>query len=217
MEPVVVRHNFFVEDRGWGLDLDDGASNYEIYNNICVGIGMKLREGSHRTIYNNIWVNCASSPCFHVGNEDNHDRYFNNITVMSPTYQKKNHDRLFDLKATGNEIYYLIYPPVRTPWLERCDANCFYNDLGRFVLRVMERESTERRDIELPEWQAMGFDRNSLFGDPLFIDPARDDYRVRPESPALKLGFENFEMGAWGLLSGFKPWPEQGDDRNRYS
>ena len=27
MEPVIIRHNFFEEDAGWGLDLDDGASN----------------------------------------------------------------------------------------------------------------------------------------------------------------------------------------------
>lgn len=199
MEPVVLRHNFFVEKAGWGLDLDDGASNYEIYNNVCVGIGMKCREGSHRTIYNNIWVNCASSPCFHVGNEENHDQYFNNITVMSPKYQAENHDRLFNMKATGNEIYYLVFPPVRTSWLEKVDNNCFHNDLGRFSARVLERESKVRREIELEEWQAMGFDRNSVFGDPMFVDPANDDYRVKPESPALKVGFKNFEMGQWGL------------------
>lgn len=211
MEPVVVRHNFFVEKQGWGLDLDDGATNYEIYNNVCVGVGIKLREGSHRTIYNNIWVNCASSPCFHVGNEDNHDQYFNNITVMSPRYQRENNDRLFDMKATGNEIYYLIFPPVRTPWLEKIDNNCFFNDLGRFVARVLERESAVRRDIELDEWQAMGFDRNSLFADPMFVDPANDNYEVRPGSPALAVGFRNFEMRTWGLTHAFPDvWCEKG-------
>lgn len=203
METVIMRHNFFVEKAGWGLDLDDGATNYEIYNNICVGIGMKLREGSYRTIYNNIWVNCASSPCFHVGNEDNHDRYYNNITVMSPLYQKENHDRLFNMIADGNEIYYLVFPPVRTSWLEKIDNNCFYNDLGRFTARVKEREAPDRRLIELEEWQAMGFDQNSVFGDPLFVDPENNNYRVRPESPALKVGFKNFAMHTWGLEDDF--------------
>jgi hypothetical protein len=203
MEPVVLRHNFFEEKAGWGLDLDDGAANYEIYNNICVGVGMKLREGSYRTIYNNIWVNCASSPCFHVGNEDNHDRYFNNITVMSPAYQMANHDRLFDMVANGNEIYYLVFPPVRGQWLEEIDRNCYYNDAGHFLARVVERQVKGRREILLEEWQAMGFDRNSVFGDPMFVDPANDDYSVKPGSPALKVGFRNFEMGKWGLQDDF--------------
>lgn len=203
METVVLRHNFFVEKAGWGLDLDDGAANYDIYNNVCVGVGMKLREGSYRTIHNNIWVHCASSPCFHVGNEENHDRYFNNITVMSPTYQKENHDRLFNMVATGDEIYYLVFPPVRGPWLEAIDDNCFYNDIGHFTARVADREVKGRREILLEEWQSMGFDRHSVFGDPMFVDPENDDYRVKPESPALKVGFKNFEMGQWGLQPDF--------------
>ncbi len=150
---------------------------------------MKLREGSYRTIYNNIWVNCASSPCFHMGNEDNHDRYFNNITVMNPLFKKVNHDRLFKLRPTGNEIYTLICPPVRSAWLEEVDRNCFSNTLGHFSLHVCEREGEGRREMLLEEWQGMGFDQNSLYGDPLFVDPASNNYQVRPESPALKVGF----------------------------
>jgi hypothetical protein len=62
MAPIIVRNNVFEEESGWGLDLDDGASNYEIYNNLCVGVSVKLREGAYRTIYNNIWVNGAIHP-----------------------------------------------------------------------------------------------------------------------------------------------------------
>ncbi|MHC4720704.1 MAG: peptide-binding protein, partial [Planctomycetota bacterium] len=41
METVYIRNNFVQEQRGWGIDMDDGASNYEIYNNICIGVSMK--------------------------------------------------------------------------------------------------------------------------------------------------------------------------------
>ena len=56
MEVVIIRNNFFNERSGWGLDMDDGASNYDIYNNISVGgVSMKLREGAYRKVHNNIW------------------------------------------------------------------------------------------------------------------------------------------------------------------
>ena len=35
----------------------------------------------------------------------------------------------------------------------------------------------------------MGFDRHSELGDPLFVDPSTNDYRLRPSSPAGRLGF----------------------------
>ena len=38
---------------------------------------------------------------------------------------------------------------------------------------------------------------------PLFIAPEDGDYRVSPGSPALELGFENFDMDKFGLLPDF--------------
>ncbi len=202
MEPIIVRHNFFQEKSGWGLDLDDGASNYEIYNNLCVGVSMKLREGAYRTIYNNIWVNGANSPCFHVGNEDNHDRYFRNITVMSTAGMRPEHDLNFSMGRGFGEVYTLIAPPARGRWLEEVDHNCFWSDLGEFAARVRVRGGGKRK-YSLEEWRKLGFDEHSVFADPMFIDPEAGDYRVKPGSPALVLGFENFEMGAWGLTEEF--------------
>ena len=191
MEPVTLRNNLFEDHSGWGLDLDDGASNYEIYNNICRGISIKLREGAYRTIYNNIWVDSSVAPCFHVGNEDNHDRYFRNITVMA-----------------RDDVYAIIAPPARGPWLEEIDNNCFFSASGKFTAHIGQvrgENGPERgsRRLDLEEWRKLGFDKNSVFADPLFVDPARNDYRVRPESPALKLGFKNFEMGLWGITKEF--------------
>jgi hypothetical protein len=73
-------------------------------------------------------------------------------------------------------------------------------------MRAEEGKRNPRR-YNLKEWQDLGWDRNSVFADPLFIDPGKYDFRVRPESPALKLGFVNFEMGTWGLTKDFpKQW-----------
>ena len=57
-----------------------------------------------------------------------------------------------------------------------------------------------------------GCDANSLVGDPLFVDAAQGDFRVKDGSPALKLGFVNFPMDQFGVrtprLEGHGATPE---------
>ena len=43
-------------------------------------------------------------------------------------------------------------------------------------------------------WQSLGYDRNSKVGDPLFMNPDADDFTLRPESPAFRLGFKPIDM-----------------------
>jgi hypothetical protein len=204
MEPVVVRNNFFNEKSGWGYDLDDGASNYKIYNNISVGgVSFKWREGAFREVYNNIWYKSRAAPCFHVGNNENHDRYYNNITVMDPG----------DAQWPGGWPWWpqmfhsVIAPPAEGPWFEEIDRNLFWAERGEFqaVVDQLRSENGKRnpRRYNLAGWQGLGWDKNSLFADPLFVDPENRDFRVRPDSPALKLGFVNFAMGGWGLTPDF--------------
>lgn len=49
-------------------------------------------------------------------------------------------------------------------------------------------------EVEIPDawssWRAVGFDTRSVVADPLFVDRDHDDFRLEPESPAVKLGFE---------------------------
>lgn len=49
-----LRHNRWKCDHGWDVDLDDGSSNYLIQDNLLLGGGLKLREGYHRKVVNNI-------------------------------------------------------------------------------------------------------------------------------------------------------------------
>jgi hypothetical protein len=65
--------------RGFGIDLDDGSSNYLITNNYCYGVGIKLREGFLRTVRNNFIVNAPLD--LHCTFEDNDDVIENNIVI----------------------------------------------------------------------------------------------------------------------------------------
>lgn len=79
----ILRNNRFRCDHGWDIDLDDGSSNYHIYNNVCLQGGIKLREGFYRTVENNIMVNNSFHP--HVWFTNSGDVFQRNI-LMHPYY-----------------------------------------------------------------------------------------------------------------------------------
>ena len=43
-----------------------------------------------------------------------------------------------------------------------------------------------------------GQDGNSRFADPLFVDPKNGNFSLKPESPALKLGFQPIDISRVG-------------------
>ena len=54
IETTVIRDSRWRCDHGWDIDLDDGSSNYDIYNNLLLNKGLKLREGYRRHAWNNV-------------------------------------------------------------------------------------------------------------------------------------------------------------------
>jgi len=158
-EKSVIRNSRWRCDRGWDIDLDDGSSNYDIYNNLMLHGGLKLREGFHRTVYNNITVNNGLHP--HVWYKNSGDKIYNNIWLTAA--------RPIGMNGCGK-------------WGDEVDRNLFV------------RESDRAKHL------AYGVEINSIAGDPMFVDPAKGDYRVKPNSPALKLGFRNFPMDRFGVM-----------------
>ena len=79
VNPIIIRHNRLRCDRGWDIDLDDGSSNYQIYDNLCLNGGIKLREGFYRTVANNILINNTLHP--HLWFKNNGDVFSHNIVM----------------------------------------------------------------------------------------------------------------------------------------
>ncbi len=99
---------------------------------------------------------------------------------MAGTVFKRNIISYSNLGAT-------LYRQLRIPDDQTtCDENLIYHH-GLPLL-------TGDRGVPLGEqweaWKRRGFDRHSIVADPLFVDPKNDDYRLRAESPAFKLGFK---------------------------
>ncbi len=155
MYTTIIRNNRFRCDHGWDIDLDDGSSNYEIYNNLCLNRGIKLREGYYRVVKNNIMVNNSFHP--HVWFSNSEDVFTNNIVM------KKYAD--IRLKGWGKEVDYNLFPNKK----------------------ALERSRDK------------GTDTNSLYGNPLFVNPKNGDFTVKDSSPALKIGFKNFRMDNFGV------------------
>ena len=200
-ETSVIRYNYvhrvdeFVgSDYRQGIVLDDGSSNYHVHHNVCVEMAIGLREGAFRTVENNIILDPVVPVGFHVGYDENHDVFRRNIIV------------------TADDVYILSWPPPTEPWLE-IDYNLFSNPSKRWMhlptVTVGPREGEPIKHT-LSEWCEMGYDTHSVCGDPRFIAAESGDFRLRPESPAMNLGFQSFDVRSAGLLPDFpERWREE--------
>ena len=83
--------------------------------------------------------------------------------------------------------------PGDADWHEGMKSVCIRIDLsqGTGTIWVDDVELREAEGMsEWEAWQALGLDTHSVIGDPLFLNRAKDDYRLKPNSPAFALGFK---------------------------
>ena len=97
-ETTVIRNNRFSATRlgnnprpglQFGIDMDDGSANYDVYNNLCVGMGIKTKEGSFIRIHDNTMINGGVR--LYQENRDNHVAVENN-TIVGPLPSKAEAD-----------------------------------------------------------------------------------------------------------------------------
>jgi len=181
---TVVRNNRFWHGEGhsWGIDLDDGSTNYHIYNNLTLGCGLKLREGFFRRVENNVFLDSINT---HVCFDNKGDVFKNNIVVLSggrPAY------RGINAKPLDADVW---------------DYNLYWStdsEPVKFVPGSVDPRLRNIQQMSLQQWQAAGLDEHSIEADPVFVDPRVLNYQVKPESPALRLGFKNFPMDQFGVI-----------------
>ncbi|SKB59505.1 PDZ domain-containing protein [Dyadobacter psychrophilus] len=118
---VIIRNNRFRCDHGWDVDLDDGSSNYHIYNNVFMSGGLKFREGFQRIAENNIFLNNSFHP--HVWFKNSGDIFRKNI-LMRPYFP-------ILVKDWGKKIDYNLFPnenDLKNAQANKTDAHSSFGD-----------------------------------------------------------------------------------------
>ena len=77
------------------------------------------------------------------------------------------------------------------------DNNVYYNPDGHYFFGRRQGGNS------LEAWHRRGLDTSTKLADPLFVDRENHDYRLRPESPALSLGFRQIDTCSIGLKDDF--------------
>jgi hypothetical protein len=93
-----------------------------------------------------------------------------------------------------NIVYWTEGPLLGSNWKDdryRLDYNLYWNptispDSVRFAAWIPA------------EWKARGQDTHSLIADPLFVNPEKGDFTLRPGSPAFRLGFTSIDLRGVG-------------------
>lgn len=111
-----------------------------------------------------------------------------NKTTAGPDW--KEYEVAFRFPAPGDPGYHEQMKSIRIRFDTRQTTGTLWVD------EVTLREAASMNEWE--SWQALGNDQHSLVADPLFVDEAKDDYRLQPNSPAWKLGFKPIPIEKMG-------------------
>jgi len=168
---------------------------HDVYSpGIGGGAGIYPDEGSSEILIENNLVYNTESGCFsqHYGRENT---VRNNIFALSlqgevARYRQEDHLSFsFERNIVYSQDGYLL-------------LGNWSNGNYRIEHNLCWDTSTPEPDfagLDFEQWQALGRDQHSLLADPGFVNARKFDFRLKPGSPAEKIGFQPFDMASVGL------------------
>jgi hypothetical protein len=205
----------------WGVYLDDNTGGVDVIGNVVArayrGL-LHLNNARDNLIENNVFVNGKMQQEEVGGWTDTSHDWLNHLPTMIAGYNSVKDQAAWKgmrnmdvdpahavlpggLIMSGNvfrrNIVYWSDPAAklfsngnlpldRNLW----EKNLYWN--GGAPMRISLGGKLGEWDFNA--WRKAGEDAGSLIADPLFVDATKDDYRLRPGSPATVLGFERIPM-----------------------
>lgn len=197
LQPLTVLGNNRIHDVGRdgghpstrGIYLDEGSSAILVENNVVYdtqGAALRLQFGtSCNTLINNI---CAFSGQFLVDMEIARTNVFiNNIMYWD-------RGKLFRLDNWPNYEKFI-------------SQNVYWRTDNQPILfaGLTWEEWRKKQQTSIAYYKGPTMDAGSVIADPLFVDAARRDFRLKPTSPAYARGFQPIDLDAIGL-TGDQAW-----------
>ncbi len=169
---------------GWGLYTDEGSTGITMEGNVTHDTtdgGFHQHYGKDNVIRNNVFAFSEEYQVKRTRAEEHLSFTFEqNIIVFD-------RGELLGSNWTGTPANFLT-------------KGNFYWDYSTRPVTFTEKKLT------FADWQKKGQDGGSLVADPLFADPAKRDFRLKPGSPALALGIKSIDVSAMGVLRDDPAW-----------
>ena len=167
-------------DGGTGIYHDEGSTGILDENNLVYRVGIPFHQhyGRENVARNNIFAFALKSPVSCARAEEHLSYTFEGNIVLS----------------SGGQAASDRYSPLR------CKT-----EFGRNLYWDISGKEPSFSGVSFAEWQASGRDRDSRIADPQFYDAENDDFRLKPSSPALAMGFQPIDTGKAGLY-GDEAW-----------
>ncbi|MEI7651577.1 MAG: right-handed parallel beta-helix repeat-containing protein [Verrucomicrobiota bacterium] len=182
-EGTSVSHNLIhdvmcLQYGGWGLYTDEGSTGITMEGNVTYNTtdgGFHQHYGKDNIIRNNIFA----------FSEENQVKRSRAEEHLSFTFEKN--ILVFD----RGELLGGNWSGTAANFLTR--NNLYWDYSARPVTFTTKK-------LPLKEWQKSGQDLGSTVADPLFVNPAQHDFRLKPDSPALALGIQSIDVSAMGVI-----------------
>lgn len=178
---------------GWGIYNDEGSTHILIENNIVYNTkyaAYDIHYAKELTVRNNIFA-LGRLEVLNRGKQEPHNTvYFENNIVYWNSVNDPFTGNWKDQPYVFHQNPNIATQPTFTNTFD-ADYNLYYNPLQSL-------ESLRFNGMSWDEWHQKGKDVHSIYADPMFVNPEKYDFTLKPGSPAFKQGFKNIDMSEVG-------------------